>query len=104
MVEKKDKSIVLQWRVLSLAGGTGVAKDVIPIEAIKFKEVRKQIRLKGYRRLQGEGQEIRFAQPSIRGLVVAVNEHDRSIRAIAPGQTALAQAINDFNLPMYRAS
>jgi hypothetical protein len=104
MVEKKDKSIVLEWRVISLGGASGVPKSVIPIEGMKFKEVRKAIRLKGYRRLQGEGQEIKYSQPSVRGLFVAVNEAEKSIKAIAPGQSSLSQIINDFDLPMYRAS
>ncbi|MDO8303335.1 MAG: hypothetical protein Q7T18_08840 [Sedimentisphaerales bacterium] len=103
-MEKKDKSIVLEWRVVSLGGGSSLEKGIIPIEAMKFKTVRKALRIKGYRRLPGEGQEIKFSQPSVRGLVVAVNETERSIRAISPGQSSLAQVINDFDLPMYRAS
>lgn len=104
MVEKKDKSFILEWRVMSLAGGNTIAKSVIPIEGMKFKEVRKALRIKGYRRVPGEGQEIKYSQPSVRGLMVAVNESDRTIRAIAPGQSSLSQVINDFDLPMYRSS
>jgi hypothetical protein len=103
-LDNKDKSIILEWRVVSLAGGSSLPKHVIPIESMKFKEVRKQIRLKGYRRLQGEGQEIKYSQPSVRGLFVAVHEGERYIRAIAPGQSSLSQIINDFNLPMYRSA
>ena len=103
-MEKKDKSFKLEWRVISLSEGNKAAKEIIPIEGMKFKEVRKALRIKGYRRLPGEGQEIRFSQPSVRGLVVAVNDGEKSITAIAPGQSSLSQIINDFNLPMYRSS
>jgi hypothetical protein len=104
MVEKKDKSIVLEWRVMSLGGGSNIPKHVIPIEGMKFKEVRKALRIKGYRRMPGEGQEIRYSQPSVRGLFVAVNEAEKSLKAISPGQSSLSQVINDFDLPMYRSS
>ena len=104
MIEKKDKSIVLEWRVMSLSGGSNIPKHVIPIEGMKFKEVRKALRIKGYRRLPGEGQEIRYSQPSVRGLMVAVNETEKSLKAISPGQSSLSQVINDFDLPMYRSS
>jgi hypothetical protein len=103
-MEKKDKSIILEWRVISLGASSNVPKTVIPIQSMKYKEVRKLIRLKGYRRLQGEGQEIKYSQPSVRGLFIAVNDADRSIRAIAPGQSSLSQIINDFDLPMYRSA
>lgn len=103
-MEKKDKSFVLEWQVVSLSGAGNLAKHVIPIEGMKFKEVRKQIRLKGYRRLPGEGAEIKYSQPSVRGLTLALNEGQRSIKAIAPGQSSLSQIINDFDLPMYRSS
>jgi hypothetical protein len=103
-MEKKDSSFVLQWQVVSLSGVGNLSKEVIPIEGMKYKEVRKQIRLKGYRRLPGEGAEIKYSQPSVRGLTVAVNDSLRSIKAIAPGQSSLSQIINDFDLPMYRSS
>jgi hypothetical protein len=104
MVEKKDKSLILEWRVISLGNSSGIPKTIIPIEGMKYKEVRKQIRLKGYRRLPGEGAEVLYSQPSVRGLMIAVNDSDRSIRAIAPGQSSLSQIINDFDLPMYRSA
>jgi hypothetical protein len=103
-MEKKDKSFVLEWQVMSLAGTNNFAKSVIPIEGMKFKEVRKALRIKGYRRLPGEGAEIKYSQPSVRGLTVAVNEGQKSIKAIAPGQSSLSQVVNDFDLPMYRSS
>ena len=103
-MERKDKSIILEWRVISLGGSSNLSKSIIPIQGMKYKEVRKMIRLKGYRRLQGEGQEIKYSQPSVRGLFIAVNDAERSIRAIAPGQSSLAQIINDFDLPMYRSA
>jgi hypothetical protein len=103
-MEKKDKSFVLEWQVMSLAGASSLAKSVIPIEGMKFKEVRKALRIKGYRRMPGEGAEIRYSQPSVRGLMVAVNEGQKTIKAIAPGQSSLSQVINDFDLPMYRSS
>lgn len=104
MVDKKDKSIVLEWRVMSLSGGSNIPKTVIPIEGMKYKEVKKALRIKGYRRMPGEGAEIKYSQPSVRGLFVAINDGEKSIRAIAPGQSSLSQIINDFDLPMYRSS
>jgi hypothetical protein len=103
-MDKKDKSFILEWRVVSLGSSSGMAKSVIPIEGMKFKEVRKALRIKGYRRLPGEGQEIRYSQPSVRGLFVAVNESERYIKAVAPGQSSLSQVVNDFDLPMYRSA
>ena len=104
MVGKKDKSFTLEWRVVSLSGTSDMPKDVIRIEGMKFKEVRKTVRLKGYRRLSGQGAEIRYSQPSVRGLMLAINESQKSIRAIAPGESSLAQVANDFDLPMYRST
>lgn len=103
-MEKKDKSFVLEWRVVSLAQGNKLPKEIIPIESLKFKDVRKTLGPKGYRCLQGQMYGACFTQPSIRGLVIAINEEHHSIRASAPSFTALSQIINDFNLPMYRSA
>jgi hypothetical protein len=96
-VEKK-------WRVLTLSESHNMDKDVIPIEGAKFKQVRKEIILKGYRRKKTDGDEAEYEFAEIKGLEVFLNEISRTIRAKAPGETALSKVINDFDLPLYRSA
>jgi hypothetical protein len=93
-----------RWRVLTLAESHGMDKDIIPIEGSKFKQVRKEIIQKGYRRKQTTGDESEYEFAEIKGLEVFLNENTRAIRARAPGETALSKVINDFDLPLYRST
>jgi len=93
-----------RWKVLTLAGTLEADKDVIPIEGAKFKQVRKEIIQKGYRRKRNEGAEAEYEYSEIKGLEVFLNENTRTILARAPGETALSKVVNDFNLPLYRST
>jgi hypothetical protein len=103
-MEKHSTMLEKKWRVLTLAESHNTEKDVIPIEGAKFKQVRKEIILKGYRRKRTEGDEAEYEFAEIKGLEVFLNENTRSIRAKGPGETALSKVVNDFDLPLYRSS
>jgi hypothetical protein len=97
MIERK-------WKVFTLAEAHNIDKEIIPIENSKFKQVRKELILKGYRRKKTTGEEAQYEFTEIKGLEVYLNETARSLRARAPGETALAKVINDFDLPLYRST
>jgi hypothetical protein len=103
-MEKHSSMLERRWRVLSLAEAHSQDKDIIPIEGAKFKQVRKEIIQKGYRRKQTAGDEAEYEFAEIKGLEVFLNENTRTVRARAPGETALSKVINDFGLPLYRSS
>jgi hypothetical protein len=103
-MEKHSVMLEKRWRVLTLSESHNMDKDIIPIEGSKFKQVRKEIVLKGYRRKQTAGDEAEYEFAEIKGLEVFLNENTRSIRAKAPGETALSKVINDFDLPLYRST
>jgi hypothetical protein len=103
-MEKHRAMLEKRWRVLTLAETHSADKDVIPIEGAKFKQVRKEIIQKGYRRKQTTGDEAEYEFAEIKGLEVFINEKSRTIRARAPGETALSKVINDFDLPLYRST
>jgi hypothetical protein len=103
-MEKHSTLLERRWRVLTLSESHNLDKEIIPIEGAKFKQVRKEITLKGYRRKQTAGDEAEYEYSEIKGLEVFLNENTRSIRARAPGETAMSKVINDFNLPMYRST
>ena len=103
-MEKHRTMLEKKWRVLSLAESHTSDKDTIPIEGTKFKQVRKEIMQKGYRRKQTAGDEAEYEYAEIKGLEVFLNENTHTIRALAPGETALSKVINDFSLPLYRST
>lgn len=103
-MEKHRTMIEKRWRVLTLNEAHGIDKDVIPIEGSKFKQVRKEIIQKGYRRKHTVGEEVQFEFAEIQGLEVYLNEKQRTVRARAPGETALSKVINDFDLPLYKST
>jgi hypothetical protein len=103
-MEKHRSMLEKRWRVLTLSEAHSQDKDIIPIEGSKFKQVRKEITLKGYRRKQTAGEEAEYEFAEIKGLEVFLNENTRTVRARAPGETALSKVINDFDLPLYRST
>ena len=103
-MEKHRTMLEKKWRVQTLSESHNSDKDIIPIEGSKFKQVRKEITLKGYRRKHSVGDEAEYEFAEINGLEVFLNENTRTIRATAPGETALSKVINDFDLPLYRSS
>jgi hypothetical protein len=103
-MEKHRNMTEKQWKVATLTETQSMGKDIIPIDGTKFKQVRKEIIQKGYRRKQTTGEEAQYEFSEIKGLEVYLNENTRTIRARAPGETALSKVINDFNLPMYRST
>jgi hypothetical protein len=103
-MEKHSRMVEKRWVVLTLADSHNTDKDVIPIEGSKFKQVRKEIVLKGYRRKKTAGEEAEYEFAEIKGLEVFLNENARSIKARAPGETALSKVINDFDLPLYKST
>ena len=103
-MEKHSTMLEKRWRVQTLSESHNSDKDIIPIEGSKFKQVRKEITLKGYRRKQTAGEEAEYEYSEIKGLEVFLNETTRTIRAKAPGETALSKVINDFDLPLYRST
>jgi hypothetical protein len=103
-MEKHRNMMEKKWKVLTLSESNAMDKEIIPIEGSKFKQVRKEITLKGYRRKQTAGEEAQYEFSEIKGLEVFINENARSIRARAPGETALSKVINDFDLPLYKSS
>ena len=103
-MEKHRVMIERRWKVVTLTEAASEDKDIIPIEGQKFKQVRKEIIQKGYRRKANVGDEAEYEYSEIKGLEVYLNEHIRMIRARAPGETALSKVINDFNLPLYRST
>lgn len=103
-MEKHSTMLERRWRVLTLSESHTLDKDIIPIEGAKFKQVRKEITLKGYRRKHTVGDEAEYEFAEIKGLEVFLNEITRTIRARAPGETAMSKVINDFGLPMYRST
>jgi hypothetical protein len=103
-MEKHSTMLEKRWRVQTLSESHESEKDIIPIEGSKFKQVRKEITQKGYRRKHTVGDEAEYEFAEIKGLEVFLNEKDRSIRAKAPGETALSKVINDFDLPLYRST
>ena len=103
-MEKHRTMLEKKWRVLTLSESHNADKAIIPIEGAKFKQVRKEITLKGYRRKQTAGEEAEYEYAEIKGLEVFLNENTRTIRAMAPGETALSKVINDFDLPLYRST
>ena len=70
---------------------------------MKFKQVKKEISLKGYRKKQSTSGEIQYEYSDIKGLKVYLDENTKTIRVEAPGETAISKVINDFNLPMYKS-
>ncbi len=49
------------------------------------------------------GDEKKYEHYSIRGLTLFINETEKTIRVEGYSSAALAQAADDFNLPMYRS-
>ncbi|MDO8303701.1 MAG: hypothetical protein Q7T18_10710 [Sedimentisphaerales bacterium] len=103
-MEKHRTMMEKKWKVLTLSESHTMDKDIIPIEGSKFKQVRKEITLKGYRRKRTAGEEAEYEFSEIKGLEVFIDENARSIRARAPGETALSKVVNDFDLPLYKSS
>jgi hypothetical protein len=103
-MEKHSTMLERKWRVQTLSESHNADKNIIPIEGSKFKQVRKEITLRGYRRKQTAGDEAEYEYSEIKGLEVFLNENTRTIRAKAPGETAMSKVINDFDLPMYRST
>jgi hypothetical protein len=103
-MEKHRTMLEKRWKVISLAESHSADKDTIPIENAKFKQVRKEIIQRGYRRKKTIGDEAEYEFAEIKGLEVFLNENSRTIRARAPGETALSKVINDFDLPLYRST
>jgi hypothetical protein len=103
-MQKHSTMLEKKWRVLTLAETHNLDKEIIPIEGAKFKQVRKEIIQKGYRRKQTVGEEAEYEFAEIKGLEVFLNENTRTIRARAPGETALSKVINDFDLPLYKST
>jgi hypothetical protein len=103
-MEKHRTMLEKRWRVISLNESHNLDKDIIPIEGAKFKQIRKEIIQKGYRRKHTMGEEVQFEFAEIKGLEVYLNENSRTVRARAPGETALSKVINDFDLPLYKST
>ncbi len=104
-MEKHRVMLEKRWRVITLNESHSLDnKDIIPIEGAKFKQIRKEILQKGYRRKQTTGEEVEFEFAEIKGLEVFLNENQRTVRARAPGETALSKVINDFDLPSYKST
>ena len=102
-MQKHSRMIEKKWQVMSLADSHHVDKTIIPIEGSKFKNVRKELIQKGYRKKRTIGQESSYEYSEIKGLQVFIDEGSRTIRAEAPGETAISKVIDDFNLPMYKS-
>lgn len=103
-MEKHSQMVEKKWAVVTLSDSHSPDKEIIPIEGSKFKQVRKEIIQKGYRRKHTVGDEAEYEFAEIKGLEIFLNEISRTIRAKAPGETALSKVINDFDLPLYRSS
>jgi len=101
-MEKREQTFSIVWKVRSLAGGKSSDK-ALPIDGVKFKSVRKALIEKGYGHAQFMGDEKKYEHYSIRGLTLFINETEKTIRVEGYSSAALAQAADDFNLPMYRA-
>lgn len=103
MVEKRERTVTLEWRVASLAEGAKLQQGIIPISAEKFNNVKKLHTEKGYMHGHLVEGEMRYEHHSTKGLYLCINEGGRTIKAVANGQSALSQVEDDFGLPMYKS-
>jgi hypothetical protein len=100
-MEKREQTFSIVWKVRSLEGSKSSSK-ALPIDGGKFKAVRKTLSGKGYGHAQVMGSEKKYEHYSIRGLSLFINEAEKTIRVEGYSDAALAQAVDDFELPMYR--
>ena len=104
MVEKRDRTVNLEWKVASLAEGSKLQHEIIPISSEKFNNVKKSHTEKGYMHGHLMKGEMRYEHHSTKGLYICINEIKRTLKAIANVQSSLSQVADDFGLPMYRSS
>ena len=100
-MEKREQIFRVVWKVRSLDGGK-VEGNCLSIDGGKFKQVKKALAEKGYLHGSVMGEEKRYEHYSTRGLSLFINEAEKTIRAEAYSQAALAQVLDDFQLPAYR--
>ena len=100
-MQKREQIFRIVWKVRSLDGGK-VVGDVLSIDGGKFKQVKKALAEKGYLHGAIVGGEKKYDHYSTRGLSLFINETEKTVKAEAYSQAALAQVLDDFQLPAYR--